>query len=206
MLRDDAVAEIQRILGFRLDNTTDIVTEMQNTQEFLETTLRPWFLLNERVLLTTVASTQTVALPSDFLGPSRDPTEDLFIEEDDGTLTALERVNRKDITGNEEGKPSCYALRISDIFLYPIPDAAYNLRYTYYAKDQVLDTNIENKWLKYAPFLLIGETGKRIAAALRSDAAMQVFSQMALEAAVAMRRREEELHHVQRTYTIGGED
>lgn len=206
MLRSEAVAEIQRILGFRLDNSSDIIEELKRSQEFLESSLRPWFLLKERQPLTATANQQTVALPSDFIGPAREPADDLFLQEDDGSLTALERVFQSEISGIETAKPECYALRVSDILLYPIPDQNYNLLYTYFAKDSVLDTDIENKWLKYAPYVLIGEAGKRIASALRSDSAFQVFAQMLSDAAIALRQREDELYAVHRQLTIGGED
>ena len=59
-----------------------------------------------------------------------------------------------------EGTPKAYALDNRYYRIFPTPDASYKLKHIYYKQDTSLSTNIENQWLKYAPFLMIGVAGQ----------------------------------------------
>lgn len=194
MTRDQIVDLLMGRLGKRTSSITqqDIINEMPFVQEM---TLEghpepPWFLLTTRQNLATVASTETVALPSDFLQEWEDGA--LYIVNDDGSETALTREDYDIIKyhkGETEGKPSYYDIVGESIVLRQIPDAVYTLKFRYYARGASLagvygdGNNIENIWLKYAADWFLAEVGMVIANQyLQSDKMLQMFAAQAIQA------------------------
>jgi hypothetical protein len=72
-----------------------------------------------------------------------------------------------------------YYLSETRIVLLPSNHQPASLRVEYFHQEPVLDTNIENKWLKYVPDLLIGNTGASMAKTLQDQSAYDEFSQLA---------------------------
>jgi hypothetical protein len=66
-----------------------------------------------------------------------------------------------------EGPPKFYALEVDRYYFFPTPDEEFSMRRIYYAHDEILNDNVENKWLKHLPYLLIGMAGQRLASATR---------------------------------------
>ena len=146
-------------------------------------TFKPWFLKDEDTTISTVANTEYVALPSDFLGfdyedewsgvayndtddSSADPWVDIVLD-DFNTI----RNFYKDLTGTDAassettGKPEKGGLVGSRLYMRPIPDAIYNLRFRFFAGTAAFaDDSAANDWLTYAPDWVMGEVGHVLAA------------------------------------------
>lgn len=182
MLRDTAVARIKQLLGFKTNLDTEIVDAMTEIQQQLEREPElPDFLRKGYGGLTTTALLATVAVPTDFI---REFQEDiLFIRNADGEETPVIKDEKGFLrvrypTSEDPGVPKRYAL-ISGFFqFFPTPDAIYTIDGTYYGKDAVLSTNIENKWLKELPEILIARAGLTLAAALRDKEGLSIFVTM----------------------------
>ena len=206
MTRDEAVTVIQNQLGFRTDLAANMVTALKQSQVTLEKgAVKPWFLLSERTYITTTATESRIPLPSDFI-----------MESDDDGLTYLPagqkpiKLNKDIFTqlreyyGNATGAPESFALDGEYFRIFPIPDAAYTIEMYYYKHDTVLDTNIENKWLKHIPFYLIGEAGMLLAGGLRDEKAAQTFDRMRKEAQQQLYRENEARKYANMPMQIGG--
>lgn len=191
MLRDLAVAQIKQILGFRSDKDAEIVEGLQFQQEDLENQATlPWFLRAEDTTLVTTVDAERLTPPVGFI---REWDEDAvyikFVEP--VTLHETWEPLYKDISpkflrtsinnrlidpSSDERRPLAYAFDGTDFLLFPTPDAVYELKMIFYKKDALLTTNIENKWLKRLPYLLIGKAGLILAASLRDKDAVSVFA------------------------------
>lgn len=101
--------------------------------------LLPWFLEKETTGLVTVAAQDYIALPDDYL---RHLDEGVVLVEDSSGVEhkviktpSLERL----LVDDSEGRPEAYYLFGGRIYLRPIPDAVYPIRFFYYRKSVVLD-------------------------------------------------------------------
>ena len=86
------------------------------------------------------------------------------------------------------GVPREYYLGDTFVELYPVPDGVYFISWRYWAQDALQATGQENKWLKNAPWLIIGDAAAKICAdlgnqqgfatatALSSSAATNLFN------------------------------
>lgn len=182
MTRDEAVGQIQQILGFR----TDLVTEIQNALIFQQNELEhepqlPFFLLAETLTLTCTAHTERMAMPTGFLReweedglyvmePDSDPVTWLKLDKDEPKYlrTALQELG--------EAIPVAYAYDDTSYLLFPTPDVQYTFRQIYYKSEPVLSSNITNKWLTNLPYLLIGRAGALLAGSARDQVALQIFT------------------------------
>jgi len=208
MTRDEAVTLIKQILGFRTDQTTNIITNLQTAQAQLELSpVKPWFLISEDASIRLTISEQRIRVPSDFL--EEDEADALVYVPDDGTsevalikedLDQL-RVAFKD---TEPGTPEYYALSGEYFRIFPVPDDTYLVRMLYYKRDAVLTSNIENKWLKWVPYYLIGKAGELSATSLRDKTALMQFKTMANEGLLLLNTQNEARKHANRGYQIGG--
>jgi len=178
MLRDSAVGLITQRLGNRSDLTAHAIAEMQLVQTELEGgELLPWFLTSPITGVDTIPGDERVALPADFLRE---------MEEDETSLwrhsgTELIELPKEDYSrlvakyGQGLGAPMKYAVTGGYLRLRPIPDTYYTLSMIYYQKDPVLDSNIENNWLREVPDLLIAITGQRLAAYTQNANVIALF-------------------------------
>lgn len=182
MLRDAAIEEIKRGLGFRKGAGLDATIQeaLEATQRELEgANTLPWFLLQQDQTVSLVKGTQSYALPTGFLRV-----------EDDFNVTSLEDGSSNKSVGpgflpydecldlygfTEEAKPEAVAIRQSNLWFFPIPDAAYTFTWHYYKKDAVLTSNVENEWLKNVPDLIINMAGLRAATRARDPDSAAIF-------------------------------
>lgn len=188
MIRSAAVSRIQRLLGFRSDKATEIIDDLQTAQIELEAEGElPWFLLVEEVSIAVTSGDRTVAVPTGFIRQHEEGGLFLFdsTADEDEQWTQLEKATPETLRlayQSGTGAPAAYTLVGSEFQIYPIPDDDYTLKLTkYYAKDDVLDTDIENEWLGKAHKLIIGVAGQKIAESLRDAGALQTFSSMEAE-------------------------
>ena len=208
MTRDQAVALIKQILGFRSDKTTEIENQILFQQQELEhePTL-PYFLRAEVTDLTSTADDENLAVPTGFI---REWDEDVLqVENAEGAWSKLVKDSPdylRSVYQAETGIPVAYSYDgISGNFkLFPTPDAEYTFRLTYYKQDAVLSSNITNLWLTHQPFLLIGRVGVILASSLRDQNAIQIFSSMIQSETVKINALTTERDS--RRYTVGGDD
>lgn len=212
MTRDDAVTRIQHTLGFRTDKITEIINALQDAQVLLErgATL-PWFLQTEVSSVVTVANVERVTIPSDFLREWEEDPLWYFVAGTGGDDDAWTELAKEDLAFLRDaypgsGEPIAYALDIKYFRIFPTPDAIYTLKMVYYKTDAVLSTNIENQWLKYFPYLMIGEAGRLFSPGLRDKDAMAQFSRWAAEGRAQMLIENEARIHSSRRYVMGGQD
>lgn len=208
MTRDEMVAAIHRHLGFRSDQTANILLELPLALRRLEyAPTKPWFLLSSDEALATVADTATVALPSDFIEEYEEDGLSIYSPDDEEWIALVKNdldVLRK-LFGSTAGFPSGYAIVGSSIHLYPIPDDAYDLRLSYYGNDTALSAGGDtNGFLTHFPEFLIGTIGIRIAQTLRDKDALVAFREMTAEARIEMYRQNESKKHANATYQMGG--
>lgn len=182
MLRSEAIGIIQRGLGFRSDLEDEIVAALQEAQRLVELgrTL-PRFLLQEDESFAVTSGSADIALPEGFI---REEKGETFFYTDATTnnrvylekFTNLQRLRETLSTDDiEAGKPQAYYLRKATVAILPERDTSYTLTWSYYKKADLLDTDIENAWLEFAPDILIGKAGMSVAEAIGlSDAGMQV--------------------------------
>lgn len=190
MTRDEATAEVQRVLGYRTDKVAEIEFLFQSQQQELEhqPTL-PWFLREETLTMTSIALNERMAFPAGFLkewqdDPMRirvtDPSTGFFtwnkLAKD--TPEYLRDTLQKEGT---PGVPQAYNRDAASFILFPTPDDVYPFRMIYYKADVVLASNITNKWLTNLPYLLIGLAGMRVSGATRDKDAMATFGAMVQE-------------------------
>jgi hypothetical protein len=182
MTRDEAVAEMHRQLGFRSDQTDNLVgyLKLAQTQLELEPEL-PWFLVSETLSTTTTADEPRIGVPSNMLEeldtsalfyvPSSgdDAGKNLAIVKDEYDVLVNQYLDFD--YEDEEAYPRNYAIRGDYFILFPTPDAAYTVKINIYAQDTVLTSNIENRWLKYAPLLIMGKALQLSATGLRDQVA-----------------------------------
>lgn len=181
MIRTEAVGIIQRGIGFRDDLSTEIIAALKYAQRTVELgrTL-PWFLKEEDQTLTATLGSAEIALPTGFL---REVEGESLRYEDESTshwvfLQKFLDLNRFEDSVTDEdivpGRPRAYYLRKSTVRIMPERDVAYDLTWSYYKADTVLDADVENAWLLHAPDILIGKAGMQICDDIGlTDAGMQ---------------------------------
>lgn len=180
MTRDEAVSIIQQQLGFRSDLSSEIVTNLKLAQTMLEAgPTKPWFLVTEQMSISTTADEQRLVVPSDML-TEIDSARLVYIPDDEEEASVdLKKEDYDqlsyDYREEEAGPPEAYALLGGYFRLFPTPDDDYTIKIIVYGQDDVLDTNIENGWLKWVPYILIGKAGAQIASALRDSVALATF-------------------------------
>jgi hypothetical protein len=194
LTRDQAVARLKQGLGFRTDLDDPCANALKEAQRELEMgkTL-PWFLLEYDQTLALASDANSVTLPTGYLRPADFlPTYYLNSESDAVEIErkATFRAAWDAYHDAEAGAPQVFVLRKSDIYFFPVADAAYSVKHSYYKRGTTLSSGSEtNPWLddKYMPEWLIGEAGLRLANDLRDAfAADKIFGPMAAKARLAV--------------------
>lgn len=211
MTRDEGVARIKEQLAFRQTLDSTIVTNMQLAQTGLESApTKPWFLVTDYAPLVTVADQEYVALPDDFLQEVEEShlwyrasdyptTKDLKLVKDD--YDDLKELYKD----SESGTPEAYAIMGYRYYFFPLPDDVYSIIGRYYARATSLTTNVENGWLKEAPFLILGTTLKLIATGpLRDQVAAGVANEWIAMGQSLLRGQNEMRLSASREDQIGG--
>ena len=170
--------ELLDLLRFRLGKrtSTDLpdVTMLLEINELVKNKLQkaatlPWFLQDEDVTISTVASTEYIALPSDFLAFDDDDewseiayrnttieVPDQWVKLENHDFNAVRKAYRENVSG----KPEYYGLVGLRAYLRPIPDAIYNIRFRFYAADSAITASSGTTlWLTHASDLLIAQSG-----------------------------------------------
>ncbi len=181
MLRDAAVDIIKRGLGFLQGKTHDeaIAAALQEAQAAREGGRSlPWFLLQEDETLALTADTPSYNLPSGFIREDVDYNPVLVISEE-GTELPIDPLPYDEAfrlyEQAAEGAPEVYSIRKDQVWLFPTPDEAFTLQWSYFKADTLLQSNVENQWLIHAPYVLIADAGLRVATDLRDQEATAIF-------------------------------
>lgn len=174
MQRDTAVDLLMGRLGRRTNASlkNDIINEMVFVQEnILEGgEFLPWFLITNDDTLATVADSEEVTLPTDFIREWEDGK--LWRLTDEGTWKEIVREDYAYIKAKypEAGTPRFYDRDETRLFFRPIPIEVLSLDLWYYASDASLagtyggtGSTVENGWLQWASDWLLAETGFIIA-------------------------------------------
>lgn len=187
-----AVNIIKRQCGFRPTGDATIIEVIQDSQEQIETTYPieplPWFLLTERASVAAPANEERLLLPTDFILECEEDA--LWLQLPDGGERLLRKYDADDLreltshmttaemASNRTSFKFSYALTGDYFRIFPTPDLSYSYKMIYYQKQEVMsDVSAENRWLKYAPWVLIGMAGENYAHAIRDATAMSYFQQ-----------------------------
>lgn len=211
MLRDTALTLLEGRLGNRTNMRATIILEMQQAQStVLERNgiFYPWFLETETLTTigTTTVDVEELALPSDWLGEIEEQSMWIFDSGADVPFVELKKgaydVALQRFTTTDQ--PQRYSLNKNNILFKPTPDKGYIIKTRYFATDQVLSSDIENDWLKYASDWLIAETGIIIARDhIQNDQMAQRFIQAATRARDRVFIENESRQHTGRVYSMG---
>lgn len=212
MTRDEVVARIKEGLGFRSDLDNVIIERLKEVQRTMELAPElPWFLVSEYTYINATVGEERIALPSNYIRGVEDDALWLYDEDaslDEDVWTALEKSDvetlRKKFPGS--GAPCAYAEIGLYFRIFPTPDDTYQLRHLFYAKDTVLSSNIENKWLKYVPNLFIAKAGSLVAADIENADALAKFSNMEARETLIFTNFSEAQQHANQRYIIGDPD
>ena len=178
MLRDVAVARVKQLLGFQKNLDDEIVQAFMEVQEQLEQEAElPFFLRKSYNNLATVEDVREVNFPTDFI--REEDSDQMFVTDSGGTKQPVVKDERGFLRIRYPGKglPKGYSTEVDVFHFYPIPDAVYALNGTYFAKALLLDTNIQNRWLKFLPEIIIARGGIMLSG-IRDQTALQLFISM----------------------------
>lgn len=218
MTRDEIVLLIKQRARRDADATLDarIVTELKYAQNvILEGGLTlPWFLLSDNVPLTTVIDDERVSIPTNVDSVTG---KDFLREHEESALWYYDTTNVKWVELIKDdydsllnkypsgtGTPKYYSLDGYYFRLKPTPNAILTLRLRCFLREPVLLSNIENAWTKYAPDLLVGEAGARIAATHLRDTVLQAdFEREAQRARQRLFLVDEARKHANREMEMG---
>lgn len=212
MTRDEAIALMQIQLGFRSDMAANLVTCLKTAQQQLELQpTKPWFLVSEDAYRRTESTEGRLPIPSDFLQEAEDGVlyyvpDDAEDESDHVFLKKDEYdVLRKNFAETASGPPVAYCLLGAYFRMFPIPDDDYLIRMIYFQQDTVLDSNVENGWLKWAPYLLMGKAGLLLSqGGLRDSGATAVFQSWEAQGTISLHSQNVAREMANRDMQVGG--
>ncbi len=210
MTRDEAVTRVRRKLGFNTSlDASVIIDAMKDAQVSLEKEPElPYFLRTEYSSIQTAATEERVPLPADWIMAVEDSALWRFDETEDTKWKEIIKFDldalRIRFAGAEDAAPQAYALDSLYFRLFPTPDKAYTLKTIYYAKDILLDTNIENGWLKEFPLLLISLAIKEVTEGTRDVAAHQLAEEREISERSRLRLFIVARETANLTYQMGG--
>ena len=183
MLRSEAITIIKRGMGFRQTQDTAIIAALKQVQRDFESgaTLPEW-LVTYAEAQTVDPLTGTAPLPARFLR-LHEEYPPYFLNVSGGKVY----TPRKNATEAKEaypapatdGYPRVMVVQGSALAFIPPPSTPLTIYLTYYRGEPVLDSEIENGWLKNAANYMIGVAGVMVAADVRDKGAMDKFNLMA---------------------------
>lgn len=191
MLLDTAISEVQQICGWRSDKVAEIIRALSYAQTEREKPNRtyPWFLRKENpTAITTIVGQPQYSIPSDYIEDTEEVDGNLFyytLQIPASRTIFLKKQSFKNAqiryygewpyvytnppgaildTGSyiAPGVPREYYLGDTFVLLYPRPDAVYQISWRYWATDAAQALGQENKWLKNAPWVLIGHAATKL--------------------------------------------
>lgn len=191
-----AITIVKRQCAFRQSGDVDIVEVFQDAQEQIETSYPveplPWFLLTERSVSTSFEDEERLLVPSDFILEYEE--DGLWLQLPEGGEKLLRKYDADDlreavshwtdaqVDHNRQSYKFSYALTGDYFRIFPTPSIVYTYKMIYYQKQSLLvgdEAGLAgtNRWLQYAPWVLIGMAGEMYAHAIRDSAAMSFFQQ-----------------------------
>lgn len=223
MLGSEAVARIQRRLGYRTDKEAEILAELQTSQRKLEGgvdvpsanggifTFYPWFLLSEILGRSTVVGEERVPVPTGFLSEAEPDALWYFVPATGETVADWNALAKGDLDALRAsfpgvGAPRAYSLIGPYFRVLPVPDAVYQLKMLCYLRDTPVALGEENNWLKHAPDLLIADAGEQVAMNLQNAQASASFRAERAKEVLRLFIASEDRIHTNRVYVMGGED
>lgn len=189
---ETAISEVQQIIGWRADKSTEIGSALRYAQSEREKPNRtyPWWLKQTKTI-TTVIGTHSYTIPTGYIQDTEEREGNLFIYSDGTSKSRTVFLKKRMFKEMQEkyfgvwpawpqdsseladssdelspGTPAEYALDSTTVFLYPVPDAVYTINWKCWAADTTLSAGVENGWLLNAPWLLIGDAAAKIASDL----------------------------------------
>jgi len=206
--RDEGVALIKQQLAFRQNRDAEIVSNLQLAQQMIEIgPTKPWFMYSERSSTTTTANEQRVLVPPSFIEEIDE--EGLVYVDSDGEAHDLTKdeydVLKRNFADSEPGEPEAYALMGEYFWIFPTPDDSYTIRMMHIERQVLLTSNVENNWLKWCPYLLLGTALKQIAMGpLRDTVASGVADTWIAVGAKLLATQNEARNLANRTLQMGG--
>ena len=143
--------------------------------------------------LTTVALTQAVALPSDWL-----ELENLSVAitpERPLSYATIEQLDARFPSGGYTGVPALYTIEGDNILLGPIPDSAYTLNVIYYARFPSLITNSTNWLLTNHPGVYLWSTLIEAMQYAQDIPNMEVYKARYVEALLLLQQQDDAATH-----------
>ncbi len=216
MIRSKIVTRIRRRLGYNTGLSAEIITDaIDDAQEELEELMeKPWFLESEEATIQCTIDEERVIVPSNFI--SMIPEQDLYVVDSGEArwpltpLTTDQLRNTRQLSlSNQvvEGVPQFSALSGDYLRLYPVPDAAYQLKMIYYKMlDKMTADTDENGWAKHTPNTIIGKAGMIITSASGDQQRYQEFEKTYNNGYAALMIASEAREHAGMLYVRGGED
>lgn len=213
MTPDQAVAAVQQNLGFRSDQASAIITELNNARVRAENdpTLQwPWFLRADYSFSLTTVGVQTLALPSDLLW--LDEESEFYWYDSTNTdqpYTELSKEMLGDLrtTLPGSGPPQAVSVVNNLVYVFPIPDAAYQITKVLYRRGTVITAGgPETEWLLNAPDLLVGDAGVVLASAMGNANAVQYFKDLRTNGHASILGRITQYEWQGERQAMGGED
>lgn len=177
MFRDEAIRIIKRGMGFRQTQDAAIIAALKEAQRDLELgqTLPNW-LLEFDVACIVEADTGLATTPPGFIRLHEDYP--VWYERRSGEdWVALSRKRANETIRVTDR----YFVLLNKNTIEFIPhETTDSLAYvTYYKAAELLDSNIENTWLRNAPNYLVGLAGAKVAGDVRDKGAAEKFGIMA---------------------------
>jgi hypothetical protein len=185
MTRATATALIMQRLGKRTGLDANVIVELQQAQQDLETgEFLPWFLKKALDGLATTAGARSVALPGDFI---RETDEKWWLGAADGVKRlhkgGYDELYERELFDSDYSSSYYYAIVGTSMYHFPTPASVMSITGFYFAQAVMLTTEeTENTWLKYASSVLVAKAGMRIAKTVRDAEAFGLFKEDYAEA------------------------
>jgi len=185
--------DIRESIALRLGRRTDLNSYIEDEIRFAQTRLEqgvflPWFLLCTEQAGT--LDTRTYSTPERFLREHDEHGKAggiIVYDSNGGRWRELTKVSLGYLDAyyrnEEDDLPEVYAISGDEFIFGPTPDAAYSIRIRPFYQGAVpLTSDIGNAWTVYAPDILIGAAGSRVAAITRDMDAKTLFDEMFVSA------------------------
>lgn len=211
MIGSAAVTLMKRRMARFSSSTTmddDVLIELQQAQTRLELSpVLPWFLLSERSFIDTEVNEPRIIVPDDMIREYEEGA--LWVLDAEGVEHELKKRIWDDIKSDPRfdtpARPSRYALVGEYFRLRPVPNAIYRVRMIFFQQQPIITIGDENKWLKWAPDLVIAEAGVIVASSyIKNKEAEKMFSDMVAKEEVRLAIASEAREHANHKYV--GED
>jgi hypothetical protein len=211
MTRDEVVTLVLSRCGNRQADT-NLRAAAELELKLVQTRLEekewlPWFLLSTQETAPLTIGEPRLRVPERFLLEYDEGA--LFLTNSAGDEVELPKEEYDLLRGKylntDPNTPETYALRGEYFYFFPTPNAEYPVRMVYFKGQPVLDTDIENRWTKHAPHLLVAELGVVIAGQYTNDAAKKdLFVQQTTREENALMKKHEARDMANRELQMGG--